>query len=124
MSRDLGSRGRWQGGFIVQSWWRVEPLNSLVGKTVSQSGEAGREPPGTGTRRLKRLCEEWLGSPTMLVALQVRRVPQMSRREGRGTQMIRPEAFIVCCRVLWLDAVQLSYHTVMQPVRMLSMVPL
>ena len=59
-------------------------------------------------RRLKRLCEERMRSPTMLVALRVRRVPKISRRERSRTLMIRPAAFNAHCRVLQLDAVQLT----------------
>ena len=42
--------------------------------------------------------------------------------EGRGAPMILSAALTMRCRVFWQDTVQLLYHTVMQLVRMLSVV--
>ena len=98
----MGAEGRERG--------RVELPDSLLENAISQAGGAVVEAVLLSPiwPELKRLCGEgWLGSPTMLVALRVRRVPKMSKREGST-------AFTVLCRVLRLEAVQLPYHTVMQ----------
>ncbi len=74
--------------------------------------------------RLKKLCVGWVGSPAMQRALRVRRVLYMSWREGRETPTIFSAALTIRWRDLRQDALQAPYHTVMQLVRMLSMVPL
>ena len=80
-SRDLGcrregvseSRVRGGRGEGRKRGERVELPDSLFPSLVEPARRPRyRLPDG---RRLKRLCEGWLGSPTMLVALWVRRDP-------------------------------------------------
>lgn len=75
-------------------------------------------PEGSG---VKSVFEGCVGSSTMLVALQMERVLKLSVMKGREAQMIFSNAR---CRVLQSDTVQLPYQTVMQLLRMLSIVPL
>ncbi|KAJ4932957.1 hypothetical protein JOQ06_029795, partial [Pogonophryne albipinna] len=51
-------------------------------------------------RRLKRLLEGWVESPTMLSALRVRRVLSMSCSEGSEAPMILWAEFTMRCRLL------------------------
>ena len=75
-------------------------------------------------RRLEKLREGWLGSPTVPVALRVRRVLYMSSREGRVAPMMPSAALTMRWRDLRQDEVQDPYPTVTRLVRMLSTVPL
>lgn len=75
-------------------------------------------PAGSGTNSL---CEGWEGSFTMEEVLRAWKMSWMERREA---PMILSAVLTVHCRVLGSDALQFPDHTVMQPARMLSTVPL
>ena len=111
---------RWREGragrefSILTAWWIKLSFSLLVLARRLLS----LLPDGS---RLKRLLDGWVGSPAMQRALRVR---YMSCREGRGTPTILSAALTTLCSFFRQDAVQVPYHTVMQLVRMLSMVPL
>lgn len=48
---------------------------------------------------------------------------KMSGSEGRGAPVIFLAVFTMCPSVFWQKAEQSPYHTAMQPVRTLSVVP-
>lgn len=64
----------------------------------------------------------WVESPTVLTALQDRQVLEISRRERSKPPIILPAVLTALCRVLQLEAVEFPNLTVMQLVRMLSVV--
>lgn len=73
-------------------------------------------------RRLPYECVGWKVSFAMLMALQVRRVVNMSVMEGRGAPMIILAVFTMHSSDFRYVSVLPPCHTVMQPVT-LTMVP-
>lgn len=71
-------------------------------------------------RRVKRL---WEGTPTILTVCEHTR-SRLSTGDERGAIIIFPAMSTPLCRVLWSEPLQFPYQTVIQLVKMLSMMPL
>ncbi len=97
---------RGAGGFEFRALtvWGKKLLSSLAERALMLRN---RLPEG---RSWKRLCEGWVGSFTILLALLEHHVRKISRMEGRGAQMIFAAVFTVCWRVLRSAALQFPYQ--------------